>query len=88
MSKDQRAKTSCPFSRFDKVSTCDRHYTVSQKNKTSPNIDRFFQTSFTVRFSRKCVTNPYTNTPPHAKRVVTLPCEISVFRKSPFLRSK
>jgi len=42
----------------------------------------------TVRLSRKFVTKPYTNTPPHPKRVATLHCEISVFKKSPFLRSK
>jgi len=30
----------------------------------------------------------YKKTPPHPKRVATLPCEISVFKKSPFLKSK
>ena len=47
-----------------------------------------FQTSFTVRLSRKFVTKSYTYTPSHLKRVATLPCEISVFKKSSFLRSK
>jgi len=69
-------------------------YTVSQKNKT-PNSCPYlhqiladFLNSFTVRLSRKFATKSYTNTPPHPKRVATLPCEISVFKKSPFLRSK
>ena len=39
-----------------------------------------FTNSFTVRLSRKFVTKSYTNTPPHPKRVATLPCEISVFK--------
>ena len=52
-----------------------------------PNIADF-QNSFTVRLSRKFVTKSYTNTPPHPKRVAALPCEISVFKKLPFLRSK
>ena len=47
-----------------------------------------FQNSFTVRLSKKFVTKSHTNTPPHPKRVATLPCEISVFKKSPFFRSK
>jgi len=54
---------------------------------TSPNIDRFSK-FFTVRLSRKFVTKSCTNTPTHPKRVAILPCEISVFKKSPFLRSK
>jgi len=54
---------------------------------TSTNINHF-QNSFTSRLSRKFVTKPYLNTPPHPKRVATLPCEISVFKKSQFLRSK
>ena len=41
-----------------------------------------FQNSFTVRLSRKFVTNA----PPHPKRVATLPCKISGFKKSPFLK--
>ena len=41
-----------------------------------------------VRLSRKFVTKSYLNTPPHPKCVATLPCEISVFKKLPFLRSK
>jgi len=36
---------------------------------------------------RMCVCS-YVTIPPHPKRVATLPCEISVFKKSPFLRSK
>jgi len=35
-----------------------------------------FQNSFTVRLSRKFIRKAYTNTPPHPKRVATLPCEI------------
>jgi len=59
-------------------------YTVSQKNKT-PNSCPWlhqmltdFHNSFTVRLSTKFVTKSCTNTPPHPKRVATLPCEISV----------
>ena len=73
-------------------------YTVSQKNKTqkqdtkllpitSPNIDRFTK-FFTVRLSRKFVTKSHFNSPPRSKCVATLPCEISMFKKSQFLRSK
>ena len=40
-----------------------------------------------LRLGRKFVTKWYINTPPHPKRVATLPGEISVFKKSPFLRS-
>jgi len=57
---------------------------VSQKKQdtillsvTSPNVNRF-QNSFTVRLSRKFVTKTYLNTPPHPKRVATLPYEISM----------
>ena len=53
---------------------------------TSPNINRFL-IFFTFRLSRKFVTKPYLNTPPHPKRVATLPCEISMFKKSQFLKS-
>jgi len=48
---------------------------------TSPNINDF-RNSFNVRFSRKFVTKLYLNTPPNTKCVATLPCEISVFKKS------
>ena len=37
-----------------------------------------FQNSFTVTLSRKFVTQLYLNTPPHHKRVATLPCEMYV----------
>jgi len=39
-----------------------------------------FQNSVTVRLSRKFATKSYFNTPPHPKRVATLPCEISMFK--------
>ena len=55
---------------------------------TSPNINRFSKFFFTSRLRRKSVTKQYLNTPPHPKCVATLPCEISMFRKSLFLRSK
>ena len=61
-----------------------RHLTLAHNNQILTN----FQNSFTIRLTRKFVTKSYTNTPPHPKRVATLPCEISVFKKSPFLRSK
>ena len=40
-----------------------------------------FQNSFTGRLTGKFATNSYLNIPPHLKRVATLPCEISVFKK-------
>ena len=40
------------------------------------------QNSFTVRLSRKFITKSCLNTPPHRKRVATVPCEISMFKKS------
>ena len=55
---------------------------VSQKNKT-PQLHQILtdsQNSFTVRLSRKFVTKSNLNTPPHPKRVTTLPCEISVLK--------
>ena len=39
-----------------------------------------------VRLSRKFVTKSYTDTLPHPKRVTTLPCEISVFKKIAILK--
>jgi len=42
-----------------------------------------FQNSFTVRLCGKFVTKPYLNIPPRLKHVATLPCEISMFKKSP-----
>jgi len=65
-----------------------------KKNKTPnscPELNQIladFQNSFAVRLSRKFVIKLYANTPPHPKHVATLPCEISVFKISPFLRSK
>jgi len=53
---------------------------------TSPNVNRF-QNSFTGRLTGKFATNPYLNIPPHLKRVATLPCEISMFKKSQCSRS-
>ena len=41
-----------------------------------------------VRLGRKFVTNTCTNTPPHPKCVATLPCAISVFKKSRCFVSK
>ena len=62
-----------------------------------------FQNSFTGRLTGKFATNSYLNIPPHLKSVATLlwwslkwdrrptttrlPCEISMFKKSQFLRS-
>jgi len=67
--------------------------TVSQKKQdtkllpiTSPNVNRF-SNYFTLRFSGKFATNFYLNIPPHLNCVATLPCEISMFKKSPFSRS-
>ena len=46
-----------------------------------------FQNSFTGRLSGKFATNSYLNIPLHLKYVATLPCEISIFKKSPCSRS-
>ena len=46
-----------------------------------------FQNSFTGRLIGKFATNSYLNIPPHLKRVATLPCEISMFKKSQCSRS-
>ena len=54
---------------------------------TSPAVNRFSK-FFTVRLSGKFLTMTYLNTPPPPKRVATLPCEISVFKKSHCSRSK
>jgi len=69
------------------------HY-ESKKNKTPnscPQLHQIltdFQNSFTVRLRRKFVMKSYLNTPPHPKRVATLLCEMSIFKKSHFLRNK
>ena len=49
-----------------------------------------FLNSFTGRLSGKFATNTYTylNIPPHINYVATLPCEISMFKKSLCSRSK
>ena len=41
-----------------------------------------YQNSFTVRLDGKFATNSYLNIPPHLSYVATLPCEISMFKKS------
>ena len=41
-----------------------------------------FQNSFTGRLNGKFATKSYLNIPPHLKRVATLPCEISMFKKN------
>jgi len=46
-----------------------------------------FQNSFTGRLSGKFAANSYLNIPLHLKYVATLPCEISIFKKSPCSRS-
>ena len=46
-----------------------------------------FQNSFTGRLTGKFATNSYLNIPPHLKRVATLPCKISIFKKSQWSRS-
>ena len=46
-----------------------------------------FQNSFTGRLTGKFAAKTYFNTPPHLKRVATLPCEISMFKKSQYSRS-
>ena len=46
-----------------------------------------FQNSFTGRLTSKFATNSYLNIPPHLKRVATLPCKISMFKKSQCSRS-
>jgi len=81
-------------SSVQKMQSYPGNYTVSQKNKT-PNscpllhqISTDFQNSFTIKLIGKFVPKTYINTAPHPKCVATLPCEIFVFKKSPFLRSK
>ena len=46
-----------------------------------------FQNSFTGRLTGKFATNSYLNIPSHLKRVATLPCKISMFKKSQCSRS-
>jgi len=41
-----------------------------------------FQNSFIDRLTGKFATSTYLNIPPHLKRVATLPCEISMFKKN------
>ena len=64
-------------------------YTVSQKKQDTklPQMLTDFQNSFTGRLTGKFATNSYLNIPPHLKRVTTLPCEISMFKKSQCSRS-
>jgi len=59
-------------------------YTLSQKTRHYTPVHNFAK----VRLSRKFATKSYLNTPSHPKPVATLPCEISMFKKSQFLRSK
>ena len=47
-----------------------------------------FQNCFTGRLTGKFAANSYLNIPPHLKGVATLPCEISMFKKSQCSRSK
>ena len=63
-----------------------RHYTPIRIKIRQILTD--FQYSFTDRLSRKFATKSHLNTPPHRKRVATLPCEISMFKKSQCSRSK
>jgi len=69
------------------------YYTVSQKNKTPyscPQVRQMltdFQNCFTVRLCSKFVIKLYINIPPCLKHFATLPCEISMFKKSPCSRS-
>jgi len=46
-----------------------------------------FQNSFADRLTGKFATSSCLNIPQNLKRVATLPCEISVFKKSPCSRS-
>ena len=41
-----------------------------------------FQNSVTGRLTGKFANNSYLNIPPQLKRAATLPCEISMFKKS------
>ena len=41
-----------------------------------------FLNSFTRTLTGKFATNSYLNIPPHLKRVATIHCEISMFKKS------
>jgi len=54
---------------------------------TVPQMLTNFQNFFTGRLTGKFATDSYLNIPPHLKRVATLPCEISVFKKSQCSRS-
>jgi len=81
---------------FSMAFTCNAHVTYTlclKKNKTPnscpklPQMLTDFQNSFTGRLTGKFATNSYLNIPPHLKRVATLPCEISMFKKSQCSRS-
>ena len=45
-----------------------------------------FQNSFASKLNGKFPTKMYLNIPPHLKYVVTLPCEISMFKKITMLK--
>ena len=45
-----------------------------------------FQNSVTGRLTGKFATKSYLNIPPHLKRVATLPCKISMFKKIAMLK--
>jgi len=68
-------------------------YTVFQKKTRHQTLAHNFQmltdfqNSFTGRLTGKFATNSYLNIPPHVKRVATLPCELSMFKKSQCSRS-
>ena len=46
------------------------------------------QNYFTDRFTSKFATKPLLIIPPHLNCVTTLPCELSEFKKLPFLSMK
>ena len=53
---------------------------------TLPNVNQF-QNFLTVGLTGKFVIKSYLNTPPDLKHAATLPCKISMFKKSPCSRS-
>jgi len=52
-----------------------------------PQTLTYFQNSDTVRLSGTLAINSYLNIPPHLSYIATLPCEISMFKKSPSSKS-
>jgi len=68
------------------VSQKTRHYYSCHKAITSQMLTDF-QNSFADRLSGKFATKSYLNNPLHLKYVATLPCEISMFKKSQCSRS-